>query len=137
MAWLIYDDAPIKAAYERSLPMLYTPEQDVAVVSLNLKPNDSDLRTERHGLAVANGLAQKGVPMVLHSFESEESLYKDDRFVLLMSIGNVVFVRDPPRLLVVVDACKRVETAAIKDPLAVALFTYEIKQRIGLSTLSV
>ncbi len=53
-------------------------------------------RANRFGLVIAKLALEEGTKFViLTSFESEESLRKDDRFVLLLARPNVTFLRLP------------------------------------------
>ena len=67
---------------------------ETAIVDVN--HFDGDQRANRFGLEIAKLHLEAGKKFViLTSFESEESLRKDDRFVLLLARPNVTFLRLP------------------------------------------
>jgi len=77
---------------------LETEMPDAAVVNVNYVETPTDLRTNRKGLTVAALHAVSGQLIILTSFEPEESLRQDERFVSLMSKPNVAFLRLPARI---------------------------------------
>lgn len=89
---IVIEDEPtagiLKSQLEPDMP-------DAIVVNVNFVETPKDRRTDRKGLTVAALHAVSGQPIILTSFEAEESLRQDERFVSLMGKPNVAFLRLP------------------------------------------
>lgn len=89
---IVIEDEPtagiLKSQLEPDMP-------DAIVVNVNFVETPKDRRTDRKGLTVAAMHAMSGQPLILTSFEDEESLRQDPRFVSLISKPNVAFLRLP------------------------------------------
>lgn len=81
----------LKSALESAMP-------DAVIVNVNYVEAPRERRTDRKGLTVAALRTLSGQPLILTSFESEESLRQDERFVSLMNKPSVTFLRLPAGL---------------------------------------
>jgi len=69
--------------------------KDAVIIDVNHVENPDELRSSRKGLDIAAIHAATGQPVILNSFESEEALLKDERYVSLSKRWNVVLLRLP------------------------------------------
>lgn len=134
MAIQFFDDQPVKSALEKALSVMYGPEQEVALINVNLKVTEHTLRTHNAGLDIAIEKVRAGIPVVLHSFLNENMLIGDQRFVVLMSLGNVIFIEDPGNLPEYIKACEQaIKAEYIDDPLGFAILDLEkTKNVVGI-----
>lgn len=79
-------------------PHLQAEMQDAVIVDVNHIEKSTDRRSNRLGLAIAVQYAATGQPVILTSFESAETLHKDEIFTSLMKKMNVRFLRLPASL---------------------------------------
>lgn len=68
---------------------------DAVIIDVNHVDETTQQRTNRRGLDIALQHVGSGQPIILTSFETEESLRIDERFGKLVEHANVAFLREP------------------------------------------